>query len=670
MSIIPEKNGVPLIAWSEFMHRLPTDEEQERWAIEYPDAGAGLVCGEVSGIIGLDIDSDEEEAFIMRFIPDAGALRAKRGSKGRTIFFKYNGESSRSWKKDGKVVCELLSNKRKTTIPPSIHRSTGKPYEWINETAELTELPASVLNGLDALYPAPKREVVTYPVNNEYDKTELHEAEQMLSYISPDCSRDEWLAIGMGLRDEFGDAAYSIWDKWSQGSAKYKQREMQAVWRSFNNSGYTIATVVYLAQQAGWKRAAQTPVIQTKEVDLKKADINQRLELTAHGLVGDIADWIVATAYRPQPQLALGAALTFVGMLKGHKYSSSTGLRTNLLTLNIAPTASGKEHPQNCLWHLIKACGLDKHLMAEPCSGTALLKGILNADRVGLLCVDEMDRFVGNIANKNSGGFQREIIDYIIKSFSKANSFLVGRQYADDKKNPRIDIVNPHLCVLGSTVKERFSQSCTSEDAIDGFLNRWVLFESTERPARQYKKISIGNPPQKILDAVQAIIAAAPPPVFHNQEEPLTHSIKLTPDAYALMEQYSDTIEELLKRSEYPLDALYSRSCEHVAKLALILCDNEFVRERDMKLAIEIVTESNKLIATFAGLIADNEHQKLHIKVLELIKKYGEISNARFIRATKYLTPKLRGEIVNDLLASGEVVKVEVGQTFNLKFNQ
>ena len=73
---------------------------------------------------------------------------------------------------------------------------------------------------------------------------------------------------------------------------------------------------------------------------------------------------------------------------------------------------------------------------------------------------------------------------------------------------------------------------------------------------------------------------------------------------------------------------------------------------------------------TFAGLIADNEHQKLHIKVLELIKKYGEISNARFIRATKYLTPKLRSEIINDLYASGEVVKVEVGQTFNLKYNQ
>lgn len=668
MSLIPEKNGIPLMPWSEYMTRLPTEDEQERWAIEYPNADVGLVCGEVSGIIGLDIDSDEEEAFIMRFIPNAAAMRAKRGSKGRTIFFSYNGEASRTWKRDGRVICELLSDKRKTTMPPSTHRSTGKPYVWFNEGAPLVELPEALLVGLDALYPSPKREVVLYPSSNEYDKTNLAEVGEMLDCISSDCSREDWLHIGMGLRDEFGDAAFSLWDEWSSRSGKYKQREMQTIWRSFNGTGVGIGTIVYHAQQGGWRRISHAPVIKAKDVDIKKQVVAERKELVGHGLVAEIAEWITATAYRPQPQLALGAALTFMGMIKGHKYSSATGLRSNLLTLNIAPTASGKEHPQNCLWHLIKAVDMGQHYMAEPCSGTALLRGLLSAERVGLLCVDELGRFVGNIANKNSGGFQREIIDYIIKSFSKANSFLVGRQYADEKKNPRIDIVNPHLCVLGSTVKERFSQSCTSEDAIDGFLNRWVLFESDERPARQFKKMSIGNPPQSIIDGIYKVLRDAPPPPMTEHDEPETRKVPLDSAAHELMENYSDTIEEVLNKSEYPLDALYSRSCEHVAKLALIISDDEFVREKDVRFAIDAVTESNRLIASFVGLIADNEHQKLHIKVLELIKKHGEIANARFIRATKYLTPKLRGEIMNDLLASGEVVRVESGKSFSLKY--
>jgi len=656
--------GIPQVKWGEYsLENMPPICSADNQA---------LLCGEISGIIGLDIDSDVEEARIMALLGvESSAYLAKRGSKGRTIFFKYSGEVSRSWKRDGKVVAELLSNKRLTTIPPSIHRTTGKRYVWINEGAPLVNLPDRLDEMLDFLYPAPARVTPAYTTtaydNDDCDNdVSMEEVEQMLAHISADCSREDWLSIGMGLRDEFGDAAYGAWDSWSSGSAKYKQREMHNVWRSFNGSGVSIGSVIYHAQQSGWQRVRVAPIIQKKAVDVKQSVEVEHL--VAHGLVGEIAEWITATAYRPQPQLSLGAALTFVGMLKGHKFAGNTGLRTNMLVLNLAPTASGKEHPLNCLWSLMHAAGLDKHILSEPQSGTALLNGLLKADRIGLMCIDEIGRFIGNIANKNSSGHLREVVDYFIKSFSKANSFLVGKQYANDKANPRIDIVNPHLCVLGATVKEKFIENCRSSDAIDGFLNRWVLFESKHRPRRQYKKISIGEPPASIMEAIAAVIAKAPPKPMHNQEVPLTHTIKLTPDAYELMESYSDTIEDLLDKSEYPLDALYSRSCEHVAKIALITCDNEFVRLRDVQFAINTVTESNRLIAGLAGLIADNDLEREHIKVLELIKRNGSMSNAKFINSTKRLSPKTRAEIIRDLEEAGEIIKEKCGRSYKYTY--
>ena len=99
---------------------------------------------------------------------------------------------------------------------------------------------------------------------------------------------------------------------------------------------------------------------------------------------------------------------------------------------------------------------------------------------------------------------KKDIIDYIIKSFSKANSVLLGKQYADSKKNPRIDINQPHLCFLGSTVKEKMLQACKSTDAIDGFLNRWLIFESNIRPAMNPDGRP-SEPPKELVEAVKAM---------------------------------------------------------------------------------------------------------------------------------------------------------------------
>jgi hypothetical protein len=656
-NLIPlTKDGFPTIKWGGFTKdNLPPEN----------NIGA-MICGDISGIIGLDIDAESEEPAILALLGGGEKLLAKRGSKGRTIFFKYSGEQSRSWKKDGKVVLELLSDKRLTTLPPAKHRTTGKPYVWLNEGAELAEFPAHLVNVFDALYPAPKREGVLHICDN-YEKTSLDEVEEMLSYISPDCSREEWTQVGMALRDEFGDLAFSVWDSWSKTGSKYDSRVMHSVWRSFNGQGVGIGTLIYYAQQAGWIKKYLPVEHDQWEIDLSYLNVKERKEIVAHGLVGDIAKWITETAPLPQPILALGAALTFVGMLKGHKYCTSTGLRTNILTMNIAPSSSGKDYPQKCVRELARKMGLGKHIMGKPTSGTGLITGLQKADCVGFLRLDELGRYLSVAMNDNAGGHQKEIISYVIELFSCANDYFEGKQYASDKVNPQVELMQPHLCVLGSSVKNRIVESCTSAEAIDGFLNRWILFETEDEPARNKSIHYKIDPPQNIIDQIQKILdddQSGKYGVIEGQE-PIVKEVRYTPEAYQIMDSFLDEAHELKVKTPDPLKALYGRISEHTPKIALTLCDNEFIRADDVLLAIEIVTESNKLIADFAGLIADNEQEKNVLRVLSIIKSHTHgIMHGDLTKRTRFLSGRVRKEIVNDLVQSGEVAAQEVGKTF------
>ena len=90
----------------------------------------------------------------------------------------------------------------------------------------------------------------------------LDEAAVALGFISADCDRETWLHLGMSLKAEFGDLAFSVWDAWSSTSDSYKQAEALSVWKSIKESGaFSIGTLLYQAKQSGYtpQYKEQTP---------------------------------------------------------------------------------------------------------------------------------------------------------------------------------------------------------------------------------------------------------------------------------------------------------------------------------------------------------------------------------------------------------------------------
>lgn len=378
-----------------------------------------------------------------------------------------------------------------------------------------------------------------------------------------------------------------------------------------------------------------------------------------YGLVGEIADWITKTAIKPRPILSAAAALSFVGMMKGHRVCGNTDLRTNLLTLAMLPTAGGKEHPQKCLRSLARACGMEKHMMGEPTSGSGFLRGVEAGGNVSLLLMDEVGRWLGNITSRNAGVYQNEIVDYIIKTFSCANSVLYGKQFADPKKNPRIDLEQPHFCCFGSTIREKFISSCKASDIIDGFLNRWLVFDDSGHVEINKKAVK-SEPPEYIVDLVKENSGG----VYDDYGNPTPKTVYFSPESLDIFNAYSDKMEKKTRETSYPLNALYPRCHEHVRKIALILCDDDIILMRDVNTAIALVDYSLQSVLDVTGLIADTDTEAEYLRVADIIKNNGDIQRNHLTRKCQFLRNGSRrlNEILGVLEENHQIAKRQDGK--------
>ncbi len=139
-SVIPIKPGskLPALAsWLEFQKRLPTEEEVKRWWKKWPTANIALVCGEISGVIVVDIDP--KSGGTTEGLELHPTLCSRTGGGGQHIFYKWN-KNLIGAKVGVKAGIDIRSEASYVVIPPSLHAS-GNTYEWINEGDTIEEPP-------------------------------------------------------------------------------------------------------------------------------------------------------------------------------------------------------------------------------------------------------------------------------------------------------------------------------------------------------------------------------------------------------------------------------------------------------------------------------------------------------------------------------------------------
>lgn len=217
----------------------------------------GVATGAASNIFVIDIDSAEGEKNLRSLgkLPDT--LSVSTG-KGRHLYFKYPDEAvitkrgilpEVDVRGDGGYVCG-----------PGSNHASGSVYSWINPLEEIQKAPDFIL---DLVVKSRIRTDRSFPrhlnISNNFvsglnigNKWSIEDIADHLSYISPNIGFDDWIKVGMGLKDAGVD--FSVFDNWSSPGNTYNQKDALYHWNKFDNGkGVTYGTVVHMAQQGGWK---------------------------------------------------------------------------------------------------------------------------------------------------------------------------------------------------------------------------------------------------------------------------------------------------------------------------------------------------------------------------------------------------------------------------------
>lgn len=721
--LMPNSKRPAVEKWSEFCVQPADEETFKRW-MRWKNNGIGVCLGVTSNLVAIDFDYDCDGLHdkIKAMLPESPI--AKTGEKGETRFYQYNGQQSKGYSKNGERVIDILSVGRQTVLPPTIHPDIQRPYRWTTDktllntaASELPHIEQMTMYDIGSLFKSEPVVLQHHVSDNRhtlvYSDTKLEEVAEAISYIPAD-DYDTWYRVGMCLKHKFGDAAFSIWDHWSQTSAKYNIQEVRPKWNSFNGQGLTIASLFYFAMDYGYigssaeyllpdtedfvlngkktgdtSIAIKTPSLPKPEfIDLPAAiaieapkkttrmDFPPMLLKDAPGLPGMLADLINRTSLKPQPILALGAALAAAGSLMGRKVRSDTNLRTNLYVIGLAPSGSGKDHARTVIKRTLHDSGLDKMEFGVPASSAGLISGLREGGQGrGIILWDEFGRMLKQITGWKAGTHERDIVTALIELFSSSGSIYMGKSYANhDGKNPVKPIDQPCLSVYGTSVPHHFYDALSGSEAIDGFLSRWLIFESRDYSMEEVEHEEIfANVPQKIID----ICKYWKDQPFNTETSQgnvadlkiVPRLVPCSPAAKAYLKAFATETSKIAQQHELAGEgssAIWSRAGEHARRLALVCHEGDVVELKVAEYAVALARYCCQYMANaISDYVSSTELESQTKRILRSIKDKGNISDgwvsrADITRAFQGVNARTRNEILSSLIERGEISEEKI----------
>jgi hypothetical protein len=652
-----------------------TDEGTIRaWWVRWPGANIGMPTGAASGIFVVDIDPRHGglDAFsgLEEFHGEAPRTpRVSTQSGGIHIYLRHRGGCRNSAGTLATGV-DTRGEGGYVILPPSVGESGS--YEW-EDGSGLDELdPADAPDWLiPGALPTPKLVTgnlgfVVGAATLVDAKAEVKEGGRNMTAAS---LAGKWVQAGHTLHE-----VRRLLDGWNKEQCKppLRAEELDTVTASVarthakNNPAFPVPVASEPEPESGGAAVAELPEARPLAVRSPGLRPFPRHLLTPPGLVGDIANWINATAIKPQPVLALGTALAFVGAIVGRKVSTPTGLRSNLYVLGIGESGCGKDHSRKCVKRICDAAGLSEKILGgeEVSSDSAVMAAVAKNPSI-LFLWDEIGHLFSSVTSKYAASHVRAIAPTLTKLFSSADTRMLGKQFAHAE---RVDIDQPNACLYGTTVPDRLYSGLTPDEIRDGFLGRLLVFVSDDADPDE-RMIEREPVPEPITTMVQAwwnrTDLPRPP---GNLAAVLTHSpiiVRCEPEAASILDAFRLRCRghKAAARDGSGVDALWARALEHASKVALtVACGDGFatpvVSPTVANWAVEVVEH---LTLTLAEAVRDSvsstDYGREALKVYRTILRCGEkgATPTDVSRATQGLHPKLRETILNDLVSQGRI---------------
>ena len=533
-----------------------------------------------------------------------------------------------------------------------------------------------------------------------------------LEFIDAGCDNDTWITTAFAIKHALGDAGFTLFDEWSKTSDKYNPREMKTRWASIGRrEGITVGTLFFRAQEGGWQPSfiekEKEPAIPdivlnghkigvptkthiravpwakktvTAEIaamaDLPKNTAAMTFPselLNAPGLPGKFADYINRTSLIKQPILAVGAAIAAAGSLMGRKVRSDTNLRTNFYIIGLAPSGSGKDHARTVIKRLFHDTGISNLELGVPASSAGLISGLRDrGEGRGLVLWDEFGRVLKQISGWKSGSHEKDIVTALMELFSSAQSVYLGKSYANhDNKNPLKPIDQPCLSIYATSVPVHFYEALSDGEAIDGFLARWLIFESKDYTMEEEDHDdNFAQAPQAMIDLCKYWKEQP----FSTEESTgnLSGIVKTTPrlikcsaPALTYLKDFASEMRKLAMASEVSGDVtgpIWSRAGEHARRLALVGHEGDQVELKVAEWGVGMSRYCCKYMASaISDYVSSTELESQTKRILRAIKDKSKspdtwVTRADISRAFQGIQARVRNEIINSLVERGDLI--------------
>lgn len=222
-SIIPIKKGSKLPAiseWTTYQTRKPTIQEVTKWWTDMPDANIALICGKISGVIVVDIDSGKGEPDL-EGIELPPTLSTITGGGGKHLIYQWR-EGLVGAKIGFRKLIDIRSDNSYIVLPPSLHAS-GNLYEWSILGEDEIPAPAPKWLESDNKGKRPKTDWLVFfngkrPVGTRNDSA-LVIAGKLFYQNTP----ETWDTLGL--------ITYRQWNK-EYNNPPLEDKELMATWES------------------------------------------------------------------------------------------------------------------------------------------------------------------------------------------------------------------------------------------------------------------------------------------------------------------------------------------------------------------------------------------------------------------------------------------------------
>jgi hypothetical protein len=289
--------------------------------------------------------------------------------------------------------------------------------------------------------------------------------------------------------------------------------------------------------------------------------------LRCPGFVSELMDFALDTAPYPNVTAAFCGALTMQGWLAGRKVRDEGDNRTNLYTLCLAQSASGKDWIRKINVKLACEVGISAGIADRFASGEGIQDALYTSPSM-LFQTDEIDGLLLSITRARDARHEA-IITTLLNIFTSASTAVTMRKKSGGGNNDVID--QPCLCIFGTATPEYYYESLSDRMFSNGFFARWLTFQAEPRGRGQEAKIM--NLPKRIIET--AAYWAHYKTGYGNlvSRTPSATIIEADQSAKDILNAFrveADREYSLADINDHAATSTWGRANEHARKLALL----------------------------------------------------------------------------------------------------